>query len=166
MSPPSRRNQWIHPFLCAAALFFLGGGGSFAADPARAIPVARDRGGSEVTVEITQPGSRQSATPTASLAEPTLDRIAGQIKRRTGVDLRQGDSLDETSRHEEVPGKEITARDAKTLLKTLRGVIRNKGAPAATPASNADSSPPAPANIPEGWHAIAEESSTSRTGRN
>jgi hypothetical protein len=166
---PSRRSRRVHPFLYATALIFLAGGVTFAADPSREIPVARDRGGSEFKVDIAQDGTRQTATPTASLAEPTWDRITGQIERRTGIDLRQADSLDgapQAPRPEGTPEKEITARDAKALLKTLRDCIRNQGSSAGPPPPSAEPPPAAPASGSGGRHATVEGGSASPMGRN
>ncbi len=130
----SRRSPWMRSFRFALPLLVLGGGVPFAAEVTREIPVARDRGGSECTVEITRDGARQTATPTASITEPTLERIAGQIEERTGIDLRQGDSLAKTFRSAGIPEGEITARDAKAMLRELRDGVRGNGVHAASPA--------------------------------
>ena len=161
---PARRIWWVRSFTITCLLACPAVDGPFAAELAREIPVARDRGGSEVKVEITREGARQSAVPTASLAEPTFDRITGQIEKRTGLDLRQGDSPAKAPAG--VADGEITARDAKMLLRTLRDRIRGKGAHAVHP--------PASPELPAADHAtvsaerptITEGSSAAPAGRN
>jgi hypothetical protein len=129
----------------------------FAADLGQEIHVAKDRGGSELKVEITPDGARQTATPSASIAQPTIGRIREQIGQRTG--MRQEDPPGKPFEAGGSPEGEITARDAKSLIKTLRDYIRGSGARAESPVTD-------PATVSGEKHATVDGDSASIPGRN
>ena len=135
MSVPLRRRARTVRILAPACIFgCLAFGTSFGTEPERKIPVAGDRRGSELAVEITRDGSRTTAAPTATIAGPTMGRIREQIERRTGIDPGQVDSGPDATAPAAAPNREITARDARGLIKALRDAARARR-PAAPPAA-------------------------------
>lgn len=141
-----------------AALAFtvaiLACGGASASDVERQIPVIRDSAGSGLTVGISREGTRQTATPSILLNDPTSRRIEDRIVKngtrlmenktlpgaRT-ADLPSPAGLTRSLQQEAgktvtsiaslppVPG-EITIRSVKGFLKSLRSSRKEKQEPA------------------------------------
>jgi len=122
----SRRIRRLPPLFLVIGFAVVAAGIGRAADTDRKIPVTRDRGGNEVSVVIAPDGDRQTATPSARLAGPTADRTVEQIEKRTGIDLGHSDPIKKLSRESGKSDGELTARDAKDLLRALRDSMRRK----------------------------------------
>jgi hypothetical protein len=124
----------------AFALAFLYGGGAMASDVERQLPVIRDTAGSGLTTEISREGTRQTATLSITLYDPTVqrieDRIVKKFPRSAAKEIPPG-TLRKDSRRSEtalssvppVPG-EITVRSVRGFLKGLRASRKEKPAPA------------------------------------
>jgi hypothetical protein len=124
----------------AFALAFLACGAASASDVERQIPVIRDAGGSNLMIEISRDGARQTATPVFTLNNPTAQRIEDRIAKKTsGLAAKEtpsGTSREDSGRSKTtissmppVP-EEITARSVKGFLKELRASRKEKPAPA------------------------------------
>jgi hypothetical protein len=124
----------------AFSLAFLACGAAMASDVERQIPVIRDSAGSGLTMEISQDGSRQTATPFLTFNEPTSQRIEDRIAKKTAglaaKEIPSGTSREDSGRPETnlssrppVP-EEITVRSVKGFLKELRASRKEKPAPA------------------------------------
>jgi hypothetical protein len=134
------RVQRIGFVLLAFGLAFLACGAAYASDVERQIPVIRDAAGSGLTMEFTQEGSRQTATPFLTLNEPTVQRIEDRIAKKFGGStateipsgtLREGSGRSETDLSSRPPVlEEITGRNVQSLLKGLRASRKEKPAPA------------------------------------
>ena len=146
------------PMIGFAALAFvlaiLACGAAVASDLERQIPVIQDTTGSELTIEISREGSRQTAIPFLTLSEPTVQRIEDRIAKVTtrlaakmtlaeeavedavppigmGGTPREDSGPTQTtlSSLPPLPG-EITIRNVKNFLKGLRASRKEKPATA------------------------------------
>jgi hypothetical protein len=106
----------------AFALAFLACMDALASDVERQIPVIRDTAGNGLTTEISREGTRQTATPSLMLYDPTLQEIEDRIVRIVKKTDR--------SAAKEIPPGEITVRNGKGFLMGLRGSRKEKPAPA------------------------------------
>ena len=138
----------------AFSLASLACGAAMASDVERQIPVIRDDAGSGLTMEISREGSRQTATPSLTLNEPTVQRIEDRIAKIVagfaakeisseasvtgsvrGIGLTgtpredSGRSEANLSSRPPVP-EEITVRSMHGFLKGLRASRQEKPAPA------------------------------------
>jgi len=138
----------------AFSLASLACGAAMASDVERQIPVIRDAAGSGLTMEISREGSRQTATPSLTLNEPTVQRIEDRIAKIVagfaakeisseasvtgsvrGIGLTgtpredSGRSEANLSSRPPVP-EEITVRSMHGFLKGLRASRKEKPAPA------------------------------------
>jgi hypothetical protein len=136
------------------ALAFLACGAAMASDVERQIPVTRDTAGSGLTLEITREGTRQTATPSLMLNNPTVERIEERIAKKTAR-LAAKEIPSEATVAGSVPGigqtgtpredsgrpgtslswlppvpEEITVRNVKRFLKELRASRKEKPVPA------------------------------------
>ena len=138
----------------AVAVAFLSCGAAMASDIERQIPVIRDSANSGVTMEISREGTRQTATPSLTLNNPTVQRIEDRIAKKTAglaekripyeaavEDLHSrivqtGTPREDTGRPETTLSSpppvagEITVRGVQSLLKGLRASRKEKPVPA------------------------------------
>jgi len=147
----SGRVQRIGLAALALSLAFLACGAAMASDVERQIPVIRDAAGSGLTMEISREGSRQTATPSLTLNEPTVQRIEDRLTKKASglatpseapapgsvspIDLtgtpREDSGRSETNRSSRPPvPEEITVRSVQGFLKGLRASRKEKPAPA------------------------------------
>ena len=138
--PGAGRLQRIGFAALSFALAFLACGAAMASDVERQIPVIRDTAGSGLTMEISREGTRQTATPSVTLNNPTVQRIedwtAKKIAQWSEKEIPSGTVREDSGRPEAtlsslppVPG-EITVRSAQKFLKELRGSRKKKPVPA------------------------------------
>ena len=138
----------------AFVLAFLACGAAVASDVERQIPVIRDTAGSGLTIEISREWTRQTATPSLTLTDPTLRRIEVRIAKATarlaarvtfaeeaaavavprigmGGTPREDPGPPQTtlSSAPPLPG-EITIRNVRNYLKGVRASRKKKPAPA------------------------------------
>jgi hypothetical protein len=148
------RMQRIGIAALSFALAFLASGTVIASDVEHQFPVIQDTAGSNVTVEISREGTRQTATPSLTLNPSTVQRIEDRIAKKadrlageipsgatvagafpaTGLTgtPRENSARPETgiSSRSPVP-EEITVRSVKRFLKGLRASRKEKQIPAA-----------------------------------
>jgi hypothetical protein len=148
------RVQKLRFVALAFALVFLACMDAMASDMERQIQVTRDAAGSGVTMEISREGTRQTATPSLTLNNPTVQRVEERIDRMIdrlaaqeipseatvagslpGIGLA-GTPREDSGRTETalsslppLPG-EITIRNVKNFLKGLRACRKEKPVPA------------------------------------
>jgi hypothetical protein len=159
-----RPTRWVRLSGMTFVLVCIACRAPFAAELERVIPVAKDRCGNELKVEITGDRPRQTATPTASLADPTIGRIRQQIERATGMDLRQDQPTGETVDSVGTPRPEITARDVRCLFRALRDAVKERRAPASPPNANGEAALTDSASAEQ--HAAAQGNAPAPAGRN
>lgn len=140
-TPAAGRTPRIAFAALAFAVAFLASGAAVAADVERRIPVVRDAAGSDVTVEISREGTRQTATPVLAVSGATVERIEDRIARKVAELARHEipsaatvvGSLPEIGPNG-TPGKdpgEITARGVRAFLKRLQASRKERPMPAA-----------------------------------
>jgi len=122
----SRRMRRFAPLFLVIGFALVIGGVVRAEDTVRKIPVARDRAGSEISVEIAPDGARRTATPSARLAGPVPGRAVERFEKHTGIDLGKSDAVEKLSTEAGKDNGELSARDAKSLLRALRDSLRGK----------------------------------------
>jgi len=139
----------------AFVLAFLVCGAAIASDVERQIPVIRDTAGSGLTIEISREGTRQTATPSLTLTDPTLRRIEDRIVKATArlaarvtfaeeavEDAVPRIGMGGTPRKDPGPPQatlsslpplpgEITIRNVRNFLKGVRASRKEKPAPVA-----------------------------------
>jgi hypothetical protein len=152
----TRTAGWVQRIGIAAlsfALAFLASGTAIASDIERQFPVIQDAAGSNVTVDISREGTRQTATPILTLNTATVrkieDRVAKKADRLTG-EIPSEETIagalpamrlaGSPRDHSAQPGtgissrtpvpEEITVRSVKRFLKELRASRKEKQAPA------------------------------------
>ncbi len=145
----------------AFALLLLACMDVMASDIERQIPVIQDTAGSNVTVEVSREGTRQTATPSLTLNNMTAQRIEERIEKNinrvaakeipseatikaslsavglTGTARGDAGRTESESALSSVPPlpKEITARSVQSFLKGLRSSRKEKPVPAVAAAS-------------------------------
>lgn len=148
------RVQQIRFVALAFALVFLACMDAMASDVERQIPVTRDTAGSGLTMEISREGTRQTATPSLTLNNTTIERIeeriAKKIDRLAAKEIPSeatvagtlsrigltGTPREDSGRTEtalsSLPAlpKEITVRTVRGFLKGLRASRKEKPVPA------------------------------------
>ena len=106
----------------AFALAILACISAMASDVEQQIPVIRDTAGSGLSIEISREGTRQTATPSLTLYNPTIQEIEDRIIRIVKITARLAEK--------EIPPGEITVGSMQGFLKTLRASRKEKPAPA------------------------------------
>ena len=132
------------------SLALLACGAATASDVERQILVTRDTAGSGMAMEISREGTRQTATPSLTLNNPTIERIGERIAKKinglasteipsgataagpalgicpTGT-IREDSGQPKTSLSSMPPlPEEITVRSVKSYLKRLRASRKDK----------------------------------------
>jgi hypothetical protein len=138
----------------AFVLAFLACGAATASDVERQIPVIQNTRGSELTIEISREGTRQTATPFLTLSDPTVRRVEDRIAKVATLLAAKATLAEEavedavprigmggTPREDAGPPQttlsslpplpgEITIRNVRNFLKGLRAFRKEKPAPA------------------------------------
>ncbi len=104
------------------ALAFLACGAAMASDVERQIPVIRDTAGSGVTIETSREGTRQTATPSLTLYNPTVHQAGNRIVRIVKKTTRLAEK--------EIPPGEISAGSVRGFIKALRASRNETPVPA------------------------------------